>query len=177
MFGGLSRSPNAISNIPTNGYVVFPNSEDNGNWYSKDWKGNVAPIGALNAVMGSQRSFGRKQSQQNSTSKSFSEYLSININNNINQTVKHEIFASFVWGYASASSDFRARLLLNGQQIGDEFRVEPKDSGTDQRNYESFMDEIILEPGNNVLSLEFASSANGTQSRMYSAKLRSMRVE
>jgi hypothetical protein len=177
MFGGLSRAPSAIDNIPTNGYVVFPNSEDNGNWYSKDWQGNVKPIGSLNPVIGSQRVFKRKTTQQNSTSTAFTEYDSISVNNTQSVTVKHEVICDFKWGYASANQDIRVRLLLNGVQQGDEHRVEPKDPGTDQRIPGFFFDELDLPPGNNTISIEFASSQNGTQARMYSSKLRSMRIE
>lgn len=177
MFGGLSRAPSAIDNIPTNGYVVFPNSEDNGNWYSKDWQGNVKPIGSLNPVIGSQRVFKRKTTQQNSTSTAFTEYDSISVNNTQSVTVKHELLINYFWGYASGSQDIRVRVLVNGVQLGDEHRQEPKDPGTDQRYPATIFDEIELPPGNNTISLEFASSQGGTQARMYSSKIRSMRVE
>lgn len=177
MFGGLARSPGAISNIPTNGYVVFPNADDNGNWYSKDWQGNVKPIGSLNPVIGSQRVFKRKTTQQNSTSTAFAEYDSMIVNNNLASTIKHEFICDFKWGYASGSQDIRVRIMLNGVQQGDEIRMEPKDPGTDQRRVGHFFDELDIPPGNSTIAIEFASSQNGTQARMYSSKMRSMRVE
>lgn len=177
MFGGFARSPSAIDNIPTNGYVVFPNSEDNGNFYSKDWQGNVKPIGALNPVIGSQRVFKRKTTQQNSTSTGFTQYDSMTVNNNLATSVKHEFICDFKWGYASGSQDIRVRIMLNGVQQGDEIRLEPKDAGTDQRISGSFFDEFDMPPGNNIVSIEFASSQGGTQARMYESKMRSMRVE
>lgn len=177
MFGGLSRSPSAIDNIPTNGYVIFPNADDSGNWYSKDWQGNVAPIGSLNPVIGSQRVFKRKITQQNSTATTFTEYDSMTVPNNLGSNVKHEFICEFKWGYASASQDIRVRIMLNGVQQGDELRIEPKDPGTDQRLPGSFFDELDLPPGNNTIAIEFASSQGGTQARMYSSKMRSMRVE
>lgn len=176
MFGGLARSPSAIDNIPTNGYVIFPNSDDSGNWYSKDWQGNVAPIGSLNAVIGSQRVFKKKDTQQNSTSTAFTEYDSMTVPNNLGSATKHEFICEFKWGFASGSQDIRVRIVVNGVQLGSELVIEPKDSGTDQRLPGFFFDEIDLPSGNNTIAIEFASS-NGSQARMYESKMRSMRVE
>ena len=103
--------------------------------------------------------------------------MTLNVNNNNGVSSKHEMILNMVWGYASASSDFRARIMVDGQQLGEEFRMEPKDPGADQRNYNSFFTELDLLPGTHTIRLEFAASSNGTEARMYSAKMRSMRVE
>lgn len=177
MFGGLARTPASIGNIPTNGYVIFPNSEDNGLWYSKDFNGVVKPVGSANPYIGSQRAYLAKTTQQNTTSTTFQEYMTMNVSNNNGVTAKHELLLNFVWGYGSASSDFRARLVVDGQPFGEEFRMEPKDPGTNQRNYNSFFTELDLAPGPHTITLEFAAESGGTEARMYSAKMRSMRVE
>lgn len=178
MIGGLARSPSSISvnGLPAGSYILFPNSDDAGKWYSKDYQGNIAPVGALNPVIGGNRVFQRREDQQNSTSTDFTTYLQINVTNPNAFNVLHELFVSFIWGYGSSSSDFVARLLLNGVQIGEEFRKEPKDPGSDQRHPEIFMDELTLIPGVNTLALQFAAGVAGTQARLYSAKMRSQRV-
>lgn len=177
MFGGISRSPNSLTNIPTNGYLIFPNADDNGNWYSKDWQGNVKPIGSLNSVIGSQRVFKRKTTQQDSTSTSFIQYDSMVVTNNSQSVVKHEFICDLKCGYASTSQDIRIRITVGGVQLGDEIRFEPKDIGTDQRLPAFFFDEIDLPVGNTTIAIEMASSQNGKQARIFSSKMRSMRVE
>lgn len=107
----------------------------------------------------------------------FSTYLNAQINN-LDPAGTYRVAIHYIWGHASASNDFRARLLVNGVQKGQEMRVEPKDPGTDQRIHTSFID--YFDPNelqvNDTFEFQFASGTSGTQARMYSAILEFWRV-
>lgn len=180
MLGGFSRTPESISvsGLAANSYIIFPNSNDGGKWYSKDWQGNVAPLGSLNTNIGGDRVFQKRTDQLNESGTAFVNYLTLNIPNATGAPVTHELFVQYTWGFGSASQDFRSELLQDGNNIdpGNDHRQEPKDPGTDQRSSYVFFDEITVPAGGSVIQLNFASSSAGNQARMYSARVRSQRV-
>lgn len=180
MLGGFSRTPESISvsGLAPNSYIIFPNSNDGGKWYSKDWQGNVAPLGSLNPNIGGDRVFQKRTDQLNESGTAFVPYLTLNIPNATGAPVTHELIIQYTWGYQSASQDFRGQLLLDGNEIdpGNGHQQEPKDGGTNQRQSYMFFDEITVPAGGSVVQLNFASSSNGKQARMYSARMRSQRV-
>jgi hypothetical protein len=46
---------------------------------------------------------------------------------------KYRVSIDFVINHNAAGNDFRARLIIDNNQVGEEMRVEPKDPGADQR--------------------------------------------
>lgn len=48
---------------------------------------------------------------------------------------EYEINAFLVGSGRNTSNDMRVRLVVDGTQLGKEFRIEPKDGGNDQRNW------------------------------------------
>lgn len=84
--------------------------------------------------------------------------------------VIYEVNINFVWGYSAPSTDFRARLLVNGVQIGEEFRQEPKDGGVDQRQYMSLTVPVFgfqLGTVTGTIEFQFAASNAGPEARMF----------
>ena len=74
----------------------------------------------------------------------------------------------FLWGHDSASSDIRVAISLDGGVNVKEFRVEPKDAGTDQR----YQDNILkyfenLSVGTHTIDLLCRPALSTRQSRIY----------
>lgn len=178
MLGGLQRTPESISvsGLPVGSFIIFPNASDSGKWYSKDWQGNVEPLGSLNPVIGADRSFQRRTDQVNESGTAQVTYLTLNISNSGASPVTHELIVQYTWGYGSAATDFVGEIRQDGNLLVDGHRQEPKDGGADQRMSYMMMDEIIIPPGGSTVVLSFASSSSGNQARMYSARMRSQRV-
>jgi len=70
----------------------------------------------------------------NTSSTSFQNYLTLSFAGiDSSPTAIYKVSLFFVWGYSDGGKDFRAQLTINNIQYGEEFRKEPKDTGTNQR--------------------------------------------
>lgn len=92
----------------------------------------------------------------------------------------YELEVSFIWGYSSGSTDYRGQLSINGIQYKELFTKEPKDGGSDQRDWRGFKylvrgDELGALSGN--LDFNFASSSSGNTARTFYAYLSLKRVK
>lgn len=98
----------------------------------------------------------------------------------IDPLAEYEISAHFVWNHSSASNDIICDLELNGSPIGEEFRVEPKDTGTDQRIHAPMKYKVTgaeLATTNGNIDFYFRASSGGNTSRMYFCLLTILRVK
>lgn len=83
-------------------------------------------------------------------------------------TNKYRISCQFICNHNSASNDFRARLLVDGQQVGEERRVEPKDAGADQRpdyEFKWYLNDLSI--GNHTYAVEFRPATGSRITRVY----------
>lgn len=91
---------------------------------------------------------------------------------------EYRLNIDFLWGHNSASNDARFRMYLDGSQVGEELRIEPKDAGTDQR----FQNNILffannLSQGSHTLELRARPSSGNRQTRLYRAYSEVWRTE
>lgn len=108
---------------------------------------------------------------------SFQEYDSLTFTVTDNEPNEFHVLCDFIWGHNSASNDIRGRLLLDGSQVGLEYRVEPKDPNTDQRKRGRIeFDVTNLSQGTHTLSIEFRPSSASRVSRLYETRLQAMRT-
>jgi len=77
------------------------------------------------------------------------------------------LLVTYMWSVDTTNNDFRARVLQNSSQLGQEHRQEPKDSGgsgggagTDQRHAASRLFPVTLSVGTETFELEFQPSGN-----------------
>lgn len=74
-----------------------------------------------------------RSDQQIFTGGQWQTYLSLNVTSSSEQATNvYRLNADFLWAHDSASNDARFRLSFNGVALK-ELRIEPKDSGFDQR--------------------------------------------
>jgi hypothetical protein len=57
---------------------------------------------------------------------------------------EYRLNIDFLWGHNSASNDARFQMVLDGNAIGEELRIEPKDPNSDQR----FQNNILVYANN-----------------------------
>ena len=111
----------------------------------------------------------------------FQNYLTVPYTiTDINAAALYELEVSFIWGYSSGSTDYRGRLTINGSQYREIFSKEPKDGGSDQRDWRGFKylvtgAELATLTGN--VGFDFAASSNGNTARTYYAYLSLKRVK
>lgn len=118
-----------------------------------------------------------KVSNETTSGNQFSIYdtLTFNVSDAVN------IFRAnidFLWGHDSAANDIRVRAYLDGNQIGEEVRIEPKDQGGDQRIQNNILNYLTdLSVGSHTLSLRYRPSSNSRTSRMYRSIMEVWRVD
>lgn len=111
------------------------------------------------------------------TGNQFTTYAVLNFTVSLNENNKYRINTNFTWNHNNTSTDIRVRLLLDGAQIGEEFRVEPKDSNADQRLSDNILRYVSnLSQGNHSISLQFRPSSSSRISRMYQSTIEVWRV-
>lgn len=139
--------------------------------------GQAAIEELANRNYGKDASSKTKEVDEFTTGTVFSEYDSLvfTVNDNSGSN-KYRIAANFFYGHNSASNDIRARLTLDGSPVY-EIRVEPKDSGIDQRLPAHIVDyPVNLTNGNHTIGLEYRPSSGNRVSRMYRSTLEVWRV-
>ena len=120
-----------------------------------------------------------KVNSETTSGGSFASYDTLNFDVTAEgATNKYRLNADFLWGHNSASNDIRIRVLLDGAQIGEELRIEPKDPGSDQR----FQNNIMvfaenLTPGTHSFTLQYRPATASRVSSMYRSELEVWRVE
>lgn len=109
---------------------------------------------------------------------SFVTYSTLNfVTTNEANTNRYRLNCDFIWGHDSASNDIRVRALLDGSQIGEEMRVEPKDQGAKQRIQNNLLAYgLNLTNGNHVLELQYRPASASRTSRMFRSRLEVWRV-
>jgi len=86
------------------------------------------------------------------------------------------IFVRYVWGYSSAANDIRVQCQLDGVNMFEEHRQEPKDGGADQRMHECIPTVLSLD-GDHDITIDWASSNGGNQARMYESEFILFRID
>jgi len=132
----------------------------------------------------SNRNFGKdfdaslKTADETTTGSSFTVYSSLTFDVTAESTPNiYRINANFVWGHNSASNDIRVQLLLDGVQVGEELRQEPKDAGADQRYYSNILGPgLNLTAGSHTIDLQYRPATASRVSRMFQASLEVWRV-
>lgn len=76
--------------------------------------------------------------------------------------------------YSTTGRDLRLQLVVNGSVV-DEFRVEPKDSGSNQRIPYSFVKYVDLN-NDNTVTLQIATEQNGDVATVHDGYLEFWRV-
>lgn len=108
----------------------------------------------------------------------FTTYTSLNLVVTAESTPNsYRINADFLWGHNSASNDIRVQLVFNGSAVK-EVRIEPKDSGTDQRiqnNLLYYVDDLPV--GTYSIQLQYRPATSSRTSRMYEGIIETWRVE
>lgn len=88
--------------------------------------------------------------------------------NELTGTNNYRVGLFIVWNHDSASNDFIARTLLDGVPGAEVFRQEPKDPGSDQRNWNYFsVDSPDLSNGAHTLEIQYTSGKVGVASTMH----------
>jgi len=120
-----------------------------------------------------------KTASETTTGSSFTTYSVLNFTVTDTSVVnKYRVNADFLWGHNSGSNDIRIRMLFDGVQLGEELRIEPKDSGRDQRLQNNILEfPTNLTSGNHSVSLQYRPSSTSRVSRMYRSKIEVWRVE
>ena len=87
------------------------------------------------------------------------------------------VMVRYVWGYASGSTDFLGRILVNGTTGVSEHMQEPKDGGNDQRLH--FSTFTVAQPvgGNVDIQVQFAAGSAGNQARLYESEIFIWRID
>lgn len=106
-------------------------------------------------------------------------YLSVVFNNiEATPTAKYVIECNIKYNHSSTGTDYRGQILVNGSPYKEELRVEPKDSGADQRIPATFKFPItgdVLSTAGNI-SFAYRSSSSGNTARTYYCFLELIRV-
>ena len=114
---------------------------------------------------------------QNISGGSFQEYDLLTFNVTDDEPNEFYLRCNFVWSHNSASNDIRARLVLDGSPVSEEFRLEPKDAGTGQRNRTLIeFDAVNLLQGSHTLSIEIRPATASRVSTIYRSRLQAMRT-
>lgn len=94
----------------------------------------------------------------------------------------YEVGIGFTWGYSTAQRDFIGELNINGTGtvvgVTKTFRLEPKDTGADQRGWASGI--IVLtgaELGAGQAILQYRATNNGDTARIYDGLVTITRVK
>jgi len=142
--------------------------------------GNTGLTKTFKSIYGSNYHVNENTTPSTNTTTSFQNYLTLSysmLDDSPSAIYKVNIF--FVWGYSVPSRDYRGIFSVNGTQYGEEFRVEPKDGGSDQRNWATgwytFTGAELGVSG--TIEFDFASQSNGDTSRTYTCNLELLRVK
>lgn len=118
-----------------------------------------------------------KDSTETTSGNQFSNYSTLNFNVSRNEANRYRLNAEFFWSHNSASNDIRIRVLLDGNQVAQELRIEPKDSGSDQRIQNNILFYAQnLSIGNHTFQLQYRPASSSRVSRMHYSTLECWRV-
>lgn len=169
---------------------VSPNDSTPGNLISKLAAGDGISFAELNDSLNEQlqinntREFGqdydgqKKVASETNSSNSFDVYDTLNFNTSeVSGTNTYRVQAWFSWGHNSAANDIRVQLVLDSVVVH-EMRVEPKDTGSDQRIPGIIVDlPEDLAQGAHTLELQYRPANSSRVSRMYASVLEVWRVK
>ncbi len=132
------------------------------------------------SLYGSSFNSNLQEGLQSNNTTTFQTYSTLNYTvEDIGGAANYEIEASIFWNYSSAANDYRGKIQVNGADFKEEMRVEPKDGGTDQRNWAKLTYPITgaqLASLSGDITWQFASSSGGNTARTYYAYLTIKRV-
>ena len=103
----------------------------------------------------------------NSVAGTFVEYMDHTFT--VPEAATYKITTSYLWSLDNITTDFRARLMLDGTQVLWQHVEEPSDSagatagvasGTDQRYTSTYSEHILLPAGSHTLSFQYGPTAN-----------------
>jgi len=119
-----------------------------------------------------------KEANETTTGNSFDIYSSLTFDVGSDAAVnEYRINADFYWGHNSASNDIRVIIELDGVQLGEQIRIEPKDQGTDQRIQNNLLRYAQnLSVGSHTIDLSYRPASSSRQSRMYASTIEVWRV-
>lgn len=161
---GLQADPGSVS--------LYPKTD--GKWYTKDESNLESPMASSNPVFGEGYAIAFNNIQSQITVLGWVDYLTLSPN--ILNAGKYRITTDFVFRYSNAGRDFLARLIVDGVQVKEIFRLEQKDTGTDQRDWAERTFRIDLTAGAHDIKLQFQPSANGDTATMIEAEMDMFRV-
>ena len=131
-------------------------------------------------LYGTDLNYGKKNAVETNNTTTEQTYLNVpyTISDNTVNAL-YEIDVHFSWSYSSTSSEYIGSLKLNGVQLEEEFRLEPKDAGTDQRIWNSMKfiltgAEVSALSGN--IRWDFRSSSGGDTARTYYCLIKMKRI-
>lgn len=109
----------------------------------------------------------------------FSTYDTLTFNvSDLSGVNKYRFGFNYFYGHNSATNDIRIEHRLDGLVIEEELRVEPKDTGTDQRIPGVFVAYASnLSPGTHSISIAYRPASASRTSRMFRSNLEIWRVE
>lgn len=170
--GQESVKPDAPS---TSRYKIYPKADG---FYYIDANGNEERFGVVSdTIFGTEFALAKKEITETNNQTTFNTYLNTNWNNIDFQNGTYRVEVKFIWGMSTASSSFKARLLIGGVQFGREFYKETKDQ-TDE-NIDFFVEYLqpndLTQSGVSV-QLQYAVESNGNTATMHEAFITIWRV-
>lgn len=169
-------------NTSINGDAVITKVIVGGIGISETHSGADTGTGDVNLTLkadgfGMNKSWSRKKANETTTGNSWAVYDALDFTVTDSAVNEFRVSVDFFWGHNSAANDIRVQFLLDGNLIGNEMRVEPKDAGSDQRYQNNILDYLTnLSLGVHTLTLRYRPATNNKLSRMYYSIIEAWRV-
>jgi hypothetical protein len=132
-------------------------------------------VNSQESAFGKDQAYAERIGLENFSGSQFQTYLQTNlVVTDTSGSNRYRVNIDFLWGHNNSSSDIIARLLFNGTTK--ELRIEPKDTGTDQRIQNNILKKFTnLAPGTYPILLEIRPSSSSRTSRVYEAVIEAWR--
>lgn len=126
---------------------------------------------------GMNKAWSKKQANETTTGNSWAVYDTLDFTVTDSAVNEFRVNVDFFWGHSNVSNDIRVQFLLDGNLIGNEMRVEPKDAGSDQRYQNNILDYLTnLSLGDHTLTLRYRPATNNRISRLYYSIIEAWRI-
>lgn len=148
--------------------ALYPKADG---WYEMNDQGVERSLFSNDNVYGQEYFSAVKDTQDTiSGTLNYKTYLTLNYNDiQDSDTAKYVLKINVLWNHSSTGTDYRARTRLNGSIFGPGMKVEPKDTGSDQRipyNMEIPLTGSELGASGSI-SYEYGSSGGNTARTYY----------
>lgn len=166
----LSQIKDIAQLIATSGTVVAIGIDENG---------KIVPLNN-STVFGNEYQFSQSLTISTTTSTTFQNKITL-LTSNL-PLGDYKLNVSYGWNHDSVNKDFESRITLNGSQLGEFHKQEPKDAagndptGTNQRQFVSRTQILPSIQGEQTINLEYRSDTAGAESSIWEALIEIYRV-